>query len=44
MLAGVRFDRPLQVGALGSHGFAKRANADYAFAAGVLFWRRHLLD
>jgi len=26
------------------HGFAKKANADYAFLAGLLFWKRFLLD
>jgi dipeptidyl aminopeptidase/acylaminoacyl peptidase len=26
------------------HGFAKKANQDYAFWASLMFWQRHLLD
>ncbi|WDA41703.1 S9 family peptidase [Erythrobacter sp. BLCC-B19] len=26
------------------HGFAKKANADYAFLAQLVFWKRHLLE
>jgi len=26
------------------HGFAKKANADYAFLAGLLFWKKFLLE